>query len=80
MKLKNHKDIKAGDKVMLWETGFEYVVTYTTEKSIKIIKDNEDLWIPKCIIYIQDSLLSTHGYRLFKFKDLPKWFIDKNKI
>jgi hypothetical protein len=80
MKTKNPDDIKEGNKVMLWETGFEYVVTYTTEKSIKIIKDKEDVWIPKCIIYIYDSLLSTHGYRLFKFKDLPEWFVTKNKI
>lgn len=79
MKTKNPDDIKEGDKIMLFETGFEYVVTFVTGKSIKIIKDNEGLWIPKCIIYIYDSLLSTHGYRLFKFKDLPEWLLIKIK-
>jgi uncharacterized membrane protein len=80
MKSKNPKDIKVGDKVLLVETGFEYVVTYTTDASILINKSDLKYWIPKSLILIFDSLLSTSGYRLWKFKSLPEWFVRENKI
>jgi hypothetical protein len=80
MKTKNVKDIKIGDKVLLPETGFEYVVTYITDASILINRADKKYWIPKSLIVIFDSLLSTSGYRLFKFKNLPEWFIAKNEI
>lgn len=80
MKKKNVKDIEIGDKLLLIETGFEYVVSYITEKSILVKSGKLDIWIPKFYIFISDSLLSTHGYRLFKLKALPDWFISKNKL
>lgn len=80
MKTKNPKDIKIGDKVLLSETGFEYVVTYVTEASILINRASLEYWIPKSLIQIFDSMLSVSGYRLFKFKALPEWFIIKNDI
>ena len=80
MKTKNPKDIKIGDKVLLAETGFEYVVTMVTDASILIQRLDIKHWIPKSLIIIYDSLLSTSGYRLFKFKALPEWFVKKNEI
>lgn len=80
MKTKNTKDIKIGDKILLQNTGFEYVVMYTTNLSIKMNRNNIDYWIPKSLIEISDSLLSTHGYRLFKINSLPEWFMIKNNI
>lgn len=80
MKKKNPKDIELGDKLLFSETGFEYVVLWKTDKSVKIIMNNEDLWLPKSLIEIWDSLLSTSGYRLFKLKPFPDWFVKKNNI
>ncbi len=79
-KTKNVKDIEIGDKLLLTETGFEYVVLWVTDKSVKIIMGGEDLWLPKSLMSIFDSLLSTHGYRLFKLRRFPEWFINQNKI
>lgn len=80
MKAKNVKDIKISDKILLQNTGFEYVVLYITELSIKMNRNNTDYWVPKSLINISDSLLSTHGYRLFKVDSLPEWFMMKNNI
>lgn len=79
-KKKSVKDINIGDKVILIETGFEYLVSYITDASILIRTGEQKIWIPKSLIEIMDSLLSTHNYRLFKFKALPDWFITKNEI
>ena len=79
-KKKNVKDIQIGDKIVLLETGFEYVVTYITEKSILIKSGIFELWLPKMFVQIMDSLLSTSNYRLFKLKSLPDWFVEKNNI
>lgn len=80
MKTKNVKDIKISDKILLQNTGFEYQVMFTTDLSIKINRNNIDYWIPKSLIEIYDSLLSTHGYRLWKVNSLPDWFMEKNNI
>lgn len=80
MKKKKVKDIKVGDKVLLRETGFEYVVAFITDKSILIKSGEKQYWIPKFYISIFDSLLSTSGYRLFKLNALPGWLIEKNNI
>lgn len=79
-KKKNTKDIQIGDKLLFSETGFEYVVLWTTEKSVKVINKGENLWLPKTLIEIWDSLLSTSGYKLFKLKAFPEWFAVKNNI
>jgi len=78
-KKKNVKDINIGDKVLL-STGFEYVVTFITDKSILIQRGGPKFWIPKTLVEIYDSMLSISGYRLFKLKDLPEWFMTKNNI
>lgn len=79
-KKKNARDIEIGDKIIFSETGFEYVVMWITEKSVKVINKGKDLWLPKTLIEIWDSLLSTSGYRLFKLKAFPEWFAMKNSI
>lgn len=80
MKKKKVKDIEIGDKLLFAETGFEYVVTFMTELSILVKFNKNDLWIPKSMISIFDSLLSTSGYRLFKLKSFDAWFVAKNNI
>jgi hypothetical protein len=80
MKKLEPKYIQVGDKVILNETGFEYVVVWISDKSILIKKGETKHFIPKTLIEIFDSLLSTSGYRLFKFKSLPSWFVEKNNI
>lgn len=77
-KKKNVKNIKVGDKLNFQETGFEYVVLHITNSAILV--HIEDLWIPKSLITIKDSLLSTSGYRLFKLLPFPEWWIIKNNI
>jgi hypothetical protein len=77
---KTVKDIKVPDQILISNTGFIYVVTYITELSIKVNRSGNDYWIPKSLIEISDSKLSTHGYRLFILKELPEWFIMKNGI
>jgi hypothetical protein len=79
-KKKNVNDIRSGDKLLFSETGFEYVVTFITEKSVKVVFGDKDLWLPKSMISIWDSLLSTSGYRLFKLRAFDSWFVEKNKI
>lgn len=78
-KKKNVKDIQRGDKLNFQETGFEYVIKHITDDAI-LIYNNGDLWIPKTLIEIQDSLLSTSGYRLFKLLPFPVWWIKMNNI
>jgi hypothetical protein len=76
----NVKDINIGDKVNLSNTGFEYVVTHITEASILMNRAGIKFWIPKSLITISNSMLSTSGYRLFYLKELPDWFVKKNDI
>jgi hypothetical protein len=80
MKTKNPKDIQIGDKVLLQDTGFEYVVTYTTEASILINRSGLKYWLPKSLLNVIDAMLSTHGYRLWKIGPLPNWLIKKDNI
>jgi hypothetical protein len=55
-------------------------VTYINDASILINKEDTKYWIPKSLISVFDTMLSTSGYRLWKFKSLPEWFIEKNEI
>lgn len=78
--MKKPNDIQIADHIILPETGFEYVCTWITEKSIKINLGQKEHWIPKSLIEISSSLMSTSGYRLYRFKALPDWFVEKNEI
>lgn len=77
---KKPNDIQIADHAILIETGFEYVVTWITDKSIKINLGKKEYWIPKSLIEISSSLMSTSGYRLYRFGHLPDWFVEKNSI
>ena len=79
-KKKKPEDIALGDKVILFETGFEYLVTWLSDKSILIKRQNSEHFIPLSLISINDSLKRLTGYRLFKFNSLPEWFVKKNNI
>lgn len=74
------KPINIGDKLLFHETGFKYVVIHVTQNAVLIVNFGKDLWIPKSLIDIKESLLSTHGYRLHKLNPFPAWWIDKNNI
>ena len=80
MKNKTVEDIKTGDKLNFNETGFEYVVTWVKDLAILVIFNSKPLWIPKSLIEVSESLLSTSGYRLFRLKSFPGWWIKKNNI